>query len=331
MSQLMRIFRINYLLSTRRVVSAQTIQEDLEISPATMKRDLQLMRDQMNAPITFNRQLKGYQYRPGQSLGPQFQLPGLWLNPSEAYALITAQVLLEDIEPGLVSDLVRPFQQLLVDLISRNGGSEEPLSWTEIAQRIQVIQSLRHRVPLTHFQSVAYAAIHHQKLSVTFNTESMSDSASDLPVILSPQRMTYYRENWFLDAWSHALQALRTYGLDELATVTVLDEPAELRPLEEVDRVLNTGFGAYVGEVRRTAVLDFSPDRARALQRLTWADQHEGTWLDNGWYRVSVEYNNEKALVKDILRHCPGILVQSPEPLKQRVRDALLAGLALYA
>lgn len=327
MSQTLRVYRIIQMLSNRLSVPRQDFEEEFEVSFATLKRDLTFLREQLNAPIVFSRHLNGYQLSKVNNLGPVFQMPGMWLNANEAYALITANSLLESIEPGIVSKHIAPLKERLLELIGRTDktkSSEEMLA--EISERVQVIQSLRHRFPLEQFQSVAYAAINGLRLSVCFN-----DQAIDSDVVeLSPQRITYYRENWFLDAWSHSLNALRTYPMDVFKSTHVTDLEAHFLSKEQVDEVLNTGYGAYTGQVRQTAVLDFSPDRADALKRLTWHDENNGTWLESGWYRVSVEYNNEHALIKDILRHCPGILVQEPAALKAKVIEAMQAGLKLY-
>lgn len=327
MSKTLRFFKINQMLSNRLSVSKQDLLDALEVSWPTLKRDLAFQRDQCNAPIVFNRSLNGYQLSKANNFGPVFQMPGMWLNANEAYALITANSLLESIEPGIVSQHIAPLKERLLELIGRTDktkSSEEMLA--ELSERVQVIQSLRHRFPLEQFQSVAYAAINGLRLSVRFNDQAIDSD----DVELSPQRITYYRENWFLDAWSHPLNALRTYPMDVFKSAHVADLEAHLLPKVQVDEVLNTGYGAYIGQERQNAVLDFSPDRAEALKRLTWHDENNGTWLENGWYRVSVTYNNDRALIKDILRHCPGILVQEPAALKAKVIEAMQASLKLY-
>lgn len=59
MSELVRLYRYKSLLSGRRAVSAQELMAAHEISPATFKRDLARLRDQLHVPIKFNRELGG--------------------------------------------------------------------------------------------------------------------------------------------------------------------------------------------------------------------------------------------------------------------------------
>ncbi len=44
--------------------------------------------------------------------------------------------------------------------------------------------------------------------------------------IVSPQRLAHYRDNWYLDAWDHARDALRSFALDRIRDPQMLDESA---------------------------------------------------------------------------------------------------------
>ena len=48
---------------------------------------------------------------------------------------------------------------------------------------------------------------------------------------MSPQRITHYRDNWYLDAWDHDREALRSFAVDRITQARLLDEAA--RDLDE--------------------------------------------------------------------------------------------------
>lgn len=52
MNPLERFYRIDQLLQERRIVPRSVFLDELEISPATFKRDLVYMRDRFNAPVS---------------------------------------------------------------------------------------------------------------------------------------------------------------------------------------------------------------------------------------------------------------------------------------
>ena len=55
MARTQRITRINALLSRPQGATLAQMMEELEVSRATVNRDLQTMRDEMNAPIVWDR------------------------------------------------------------------------------------------------------------------------------------------------------------------------------------------------------------------------------------------------------------------------------------
>ena len=71
-----RIYRIDQLLKDRKSISFEDLKEKLEISRATLKRDIAYMRDRLNVPIIFDRELNGY--RLDKTDDAQHELPGLW-------------------------------------------------------------------------------------------------------------------------------------------------------------------------------------------------------------------------------------------------------------
>ena len=60
MTKTARVYKIEMLIRNRGHVSFQTMLDELEVSPATLKRDLDYLKDQLGAPIEYDRFLNGY-------------------------------------------------------------------------------------------------------------------------------------------------------------------------------------------------------------------------------------------------------------------------------
>lgn len=124
-----RFYRIDQLLTARKVVTRQELLDELEISWATLKRDLAFLKDRFNAPIIHDRDAGGYRFaEPGA--GPSYELPGLWFNADETYALLTMHRLLSDLEPRLLAPHVAPLLSRLESILGQEGQR-----FDEIAQR----------------------------------------------------------------------------------------------------------------------------------------------------------------------------------------------------
>lgn len=124
MERTQRIARINMLARRRQGVTMAQLLEDMEVSRATINRDLQYMRDQMHAPIIWD--CYSYCYRLDQAAGSaeRYMLPGLWLTPAQAYAYLTLHNMVEKIAPGLLGPFLDPMRMMLKQML---GDADFPL------------------------------------------------------------------------------------------------------------------------------------------------------------------------------------------------------------
>ena len=322
MSRTLRIHKIDQMLHNRHHVSIHDFLDALEVSLPTFKRDLEFMRLHLNAPIIFDRELKAYRFDKQNHLGPRYEIPGLWLNASEAHALLTANSLLESIEPGLLGPHIAPLKSRLLSLLAIEG-----VEASTISTRLRLVQSLRRFMPIKHFQQVARATLDGHRIQIRhFNRNTGETTDREI----SPQRLSYYRENWYVDGWCHTRIGIRSFAVDAIQSIEILPTPVEVISAEILDEVLGSGYGIFSGPQQQWAVLDFSPQRAQWISRIVWHEHQKASWLDSGWYRVEFPYNDDRELLNDILSHTPDVVVQSPPELKARVVDAYEKALARY-
>ncbi len=315
-----RIFELNRILQgARRPVSRRRLQEELECSRATVKRIIEDMRLYLNAPIVYDRGCGGYRY--DQSEGQMYELPGLWFNASELHALLTVQQLLAGVQPGLLDQHLRPLQKRIDALLELQRPGSDGL-----ADRVRILQMASRRGG-DHFLTVAGALAQRQRLQIRYFNRG-ADAHSER--VVSPQRLAYYRDNWYLDAWCHLREALRTFALDAIEGATALDAaPLEVAE-EELDRHYASSYGIFAGVPDQVAVLRFSPERARWVSKEQWHRDQEGRFLDDGCYELRVPYSSQLELVMDVLKYGPDVEVIAPKALREAVARRLGVALARY-
>lgn len=315
-----RIFELNRILQgARRPVSRQRLQDELECSRATVKRLIEDMRLYLNAPIVYDREYNGYRY--DQTEGAMYELPGLWFNASELHALLTVQQLLAGVQPGLLDQHLRPLQKRIAALLELQRPGSDGL-----ADRVRILQMASRRVG-PQFLTVAGSLAQRQRLQMRYFNRG-ADAHSDRSV--SPQRLTYYRDNWYLDGWCHLRKGLRTFSLDAIETAVALEEAAIEVPEAELDRHYASSYGIFAGLPDQVAVLRFSPERARWVAKEQWHRDQQGRFLEDGSYELAIPYSNQLELVMDVLRYGPDVEVISPQGLRAEVQRRLRAALARY-
>ena len=316
MSQSDRITRIRALLTSRRLVSRQTLLETLEVSPATLKRDLEFLRNNLNMPIVWNRELGGYQIDPNQTSGAQIEFPGMWFNEKEIHALLTMQHLLANLDPGgILAPHVAPLIERLNKLL---GATDNPAE--EIRRRVLILGIGKRTMKLTHFENIGAALLRRKRLRIRYYARGR-DEESEREI--SPQRLVHYRENWYLDAWCHLRGGLRNFAVDSVRHAQLLERSAKDISNATLDNVLGPGYGIFTGETLQTARLRFSPERARWVASEHWHPDQRGTFDPNGRYVLEVPYADHRELLMDVLKHGRHCEVLGPEGLRRAVVEEI--------
>ena len=320
-SQTERLYRIERLLHSKKVVPIGIFLQDLQVSRATFNRDLGLLRDRLNVPIIYDLQWRGYRLGNRESGATRRELPGLWFSSREAHALLTFHHFLENIEPGLLSPHIEPLKDRIQTLLE---SKDQTLK--EIVRRIRILPQASRRTEPDCFQLVAHALLARKRLSFHYHGRVRGDITKRT---ISPQRLVHYRDNWYLDAWDHVKRALRTFAVERIRTPRLLVERTKDISEERLDRYFTESYGIFSGRPKHKAVLRFSPERARWVADETWHPQQKG-WMESGHYVLEIPYSDDRELVLDILRHGPDVEVLRPKSLRKKVLDQLLRAVSRY-
>lgn len=309
------------LRRARFPVSTVQLRKTLgECSVATVRRVMDDMRTFLGAPVESTRQEGGgYWYAEDQR--GAYELPGLWFNASEIHALLTLSELLGRVQPGFLQAELAPLRKRIETLLTAKHASSP-----DIARRIRIL-GIATRDTGEHFNNCADAVLRRRALAFQYHSRSKNQHTER---VVSPQRLVHYRDNWYLDAWCHREQALRSFSVDRIRAAQILEEPAREIPDAKLDQHFATAFGIFAGEPTDTAVLRFTPDAARWVAEEAWYPQQDGKFLEDGSYELRIPYGNPTELVMEILKYGPDVEVLGPPGLRRDVAGRLKAACERY-
>jgi len=323
MNQTERYYQIDQLLHERGCVAFDDLRRALEVSRATLNRDLKHLRDRLHAPIVFDRDANGYRFdKPG--VGPRYQLPGLWFSSDEVLALMTMYQMLESLDTGgLLGPHIKPLMARLSALLETADGSVN-----EMLKRIHLLPAQPRRVKPKFFEIIGAALVKRRRLQIDYYVRSRNDHSSRE---VSPLRLVHYRGNWYLDAWCHRSEGIRMFSLDAIERASMTDKRAKDVSLKQVDEELAAGYGIYRGTKLQWATLIFSAEAARWVRAEVWHPLQKTSELPDGRYELKIPYSVPAELEMDILRHGENVEVISPAALKTKITARLTKAAARYA
>lgn len=314
-----RIVRLHDLLSGRTTpIHPTVLQEALGCSRTTLQRMLTRLRDELQAPVLHVAE-QGYCY--DISSGP-YELPGMWLDADELASLMMVDALLARLESGVLQSQAR-LLRAQVEVLLGQAVVDESVGADRLRERVQLVtpKFLAQRPEI--FATVCEATLAGQRLRFTDYARKRGEPPTRQ---VSPQRLLYFQENWFLQAWCHDVEAPQVFALARLHHLEVI--PGKVHEVEPPP----VAHGRLVGmsPVRHVARLRFTPSAAASVAGEYWHPQQHGQFATDGSYELSVPYAQVQDLLGQILKHGATVLVESPKSLRKAVVKALERASARY-
>jgi len=322
MSDMERLHRIKYMIQQRKCVPREDFLSELEISPATFKRDLEYLRSRMQASIIYDRFLGGYKFENSSSI-ERIEMPGLWFSEKEATALVLMQHLLSSLDQGgLIGPHIEPLTAIIDGILGQSDATAK-----ELRKRIKVIGMGSRKNSIENFSEIGAALLKRNRLQITYYSKSKDENTVRE---ISPQRLIYYRENWYLDAYCHLRDDLRSFSVDGIQSAVLTNKKAQDVSEKECQEHFAQSYGIFSGKATQKAKLRFTPEHARWVSSEHWHGQQVGNFDKEGYYNLEFDYNQDPELVMDILKHGSGVEVISPASLKNKVKAELKKAIELY-
>lgn len=323
MSKTERLYKMQRMLEQKPFVSARELMDKLEVSRATFRRDLDYLRDRLGVPVVWDEEVRGYRLEPSEGPDSLHSVPGLWLNEKEIFGLLTVIDLLSDLEPeSFIGDQVKPLRERLEKLLEQDRFSVE-----EIRHRIRVFQVGSRQSETRFFQVVVHALMTRKRLSLRhFSRQDGTITEREV----SPQRIVYYRDNWYLDAFCHLRNDVRSFSINALESAVESDKAAVSVNDRVLREELESGYGIFAGKKNKTVTLQFSPFRARWVGKEVWHPDQRGEFLPDGSYVLKLPYSDDRELVHDILRQGKDVEVLEPIELRQKIQAEIDEIRSLY-
>lgn len=324
MSQTVRLATMQSLLLENRGIYYSFMHEKFGISLSTFKRDLVCLRDSFGIEIFFDSQKKCYcKSDVVQTDVPQITLPPLLFAEQDVFLLLMAYQIISEIDESVFAKEIENLKKKLLRLLSSR--QQDAL---ELRKRLVVTRLGKRKYFKSPVKIFFFALIKRKQMRIFYHARQTKETTER---IVSPQRLVYYRDNWYLDCWCHFRQALRSFALERIERVDILKERAVEIAEKDLAKFFKSGYGIFSGERVQTAHLLFSSEVATWVSDQHWHTQQK-SWVDKttGAYHLQIPYTDERELMGDILRYGSEVSVIAPKSLKDKIKQEILKMTKLY-
>lgn len=297
-------------------LNMMTLSAELSASPDAVKQALNELVENYSAPLQYDSATRLYQYE--LSAVTTFELPGVTLTATELRGMVAVLNLLNDLNQGQGSDELHRMQVQMEGLIASHG-----LETADLSRRIRILTTAKRPINNHIYQQVSEALFARKQLNIKYaaSDQSLSERA------VSPQTLVYYRDQWYLDAWCHKRQQLRTFMLSRINSAYQLTDAAREFTIAEIDQHFHNSYGIFSGGEQKTADIIFLPGAAHLVAQQQWHPDAKGQWHSDE-YHLSLPYSDDRELLRDLLSYAPHVIINGPEELKNAYKKRLQGALS---
>jgi predicted DNA-binding transcriptional regulator YafY len=305
-----RMLRIHQAIQAGRFPNAAALARELEVSSKSIHRDLEFMRDRLELPVQFDARRNGYYYT--EEVG---SFPTVQITEGELFALLLAEKALQQyrgttFEKPLLSAF-RKISATLPDTVSFNLSD-----WGEsISFRFSAEPVLDLRV----FDELARATARRQQLLLAYRKPGREEA--ELRKV-DPYHLANINGEWFLFAFCHLRQDIRTFAPARIASITRTGQ-SFCRPADfSLQDRLSLSFGVRSGEGEHDIRIIFSKQAAGYIREKIWHSSQRIVQMPDGRIELHLRLSSLEEIQRWVLGWGGHAVVLYPPELAAAVRSA---------
>jgi predicted DNA-binding transcriptional regulator YafY len=286
-------------LDKKEKVTIHSLMNDLEVSERTTHRYLQTLQV-AGFPISYDRKKESYGFIEGYSL----TRPDLSVEETLSFAL--AKTMLSGLGAGMEKGLNSLEEKLSIKNL--------PLPKHVVLKADEPSKAVKG-----FFEPIHEAITNFQRLELVYQT-LYTDTTSERKV--DPLYLFYRDGFWMLRAYCNRRKGLRTFALDRIVFLRILNEhfpPREVSPDDE----LPGAFGSRVDGKPCKVILRFDKESRPYILRKKWHQSQKHKELKDGRIELTFRVHGLDDIKHWIYKWLPHVEVATPKELKEIVRADL--------
>jgi predicted DNA-binding transcriptional regulator YafY len=315
---LSRLQQIHQEISAGHCPTVSRLARLLERSDRTIKRDLSFMRDQLGAPLVYDRTRRGWRY--GE---PGWVLPPIQFDEGELLAFFTAAEVLRATGHAPEAVLLRATLAKLATFLPK----EISLNLATLGESL-TFQPIPHVLvePLT-LQTLARAAATRRTISFNYHSQhrnQQTDREADVLLLHN------FAGDWYAIAYDHLRREVRDFHAGRIRRPTLTAKYFDPPVGWDAEDYLRRGFFMMRGGRSTTVSIVFDSYQARWMkERIAFHRDERREDLPDGSLRLTFPVGRDglDAVARFCLAYAGHCRAERPTALRHLIRERLTKAL----
>lgn len=292
--------------------NTRTLAENFEITRKTAQRDVEFMRDRLDAPLVYVPEQRGYAYA-----NNTYELPGFWLNEDGLTSLLLAYRLASMVPDVTIKTSLRSFLEQLLTKLSH----VQTISIKDLSNKVSIRNIEYSKTSERVYHPILEALLSGRSVQIEYYSPHNSEKTTRN---ILPLHLLNYMGTWHIIAHCSLKNELRDFVLSRIKSITpCTDKIAVHISAEEVRDYIRRTFGIFRGRKTTEVCLQFSPDISPWITEQVWHPAQKTRTEPDGRLCLTIQVADFREIKREILKYGAQVEVISPASLREEVKEEI--------
>ena len=306
-----RMLRLHDRLIAGSYPNCRKLSRELEVSPKTIQRDIDFMRDRLGLPIEYDQLQFGFYYTE-----PVANFPNIEVSQGEIMALFVARKALEQYRgTSFERSLRTAFQKISDGLRDR-----VDFQWGDLDSAISFRGLGTSAADIDLFETVSKAVIGSREIEFGYKKAKSADYELRR---VRPYHLGCVSDQWYLFGFDLARGQIRTFVLQRMRavrrTTARFHRPADF----SINKHLSESFGVFSGHGHYAVRIRFDALAGQLVSERQWHGSQKIKHLPAGGVEMRLQLGSLEEVDRWILSWGKRAHVLEPPELIERIRATL--------
>ncbi|MEI6217714.1 MAG: WYL domain-containing protein [bacterium] len=310
-TQFPRLLELDRQIRAGSYPNCLTFADEYEVSQKTIQRDIDFLRDQMNAPIEYYRDKKGFYYTDSN-----WFLPALNMSEGDLFILMVASKALEAYRGTPVAkELERIFAKITDNLPDKISLKPEL-----VFSRFSFTSPPSKPVDEKIWTCVVRGLLNQQLVKITYHSFEAREAREQL---LAPYHLANLQGEWYALGSSDTRPGVRQFALARIKSAVLLEEHFAIPRDFNAEKLVSRTFSRFVGDKSYPIRLLFHKDVVPSLLDCIWHRDQKTLRRKNGDIELTFQAAGLLEVHRWILAWGSHVRVLEPGELKTMVANEI--------
>ncbi len=242
-----RLLFIDKKIREGKYPNCSSLAGEWEVSSKTIQRDIEYIRDMLDAPLAYSAKKRGYYYTENS-----FTLPAFDLNDSDLFAIFIADKLLQQYK----NTPVYPRLQSVFARIEDSLPKKVSFHPAHMDDKCSFVTSPQTSINPQVWENIFTGLRESKSLTISHKKPT---SAEPLTRTIDPYHITSSQGEWYVIGFCHSRNAIRTFAISRINHAEVHEGNFTVPDDFNFKKVSNEHFGVHWGQDTYKVRIWFSP------------------------------------------------------------------------